>query len=51
MYVKINVVYVQCTVYDVRIAYICAFRNKPFIYLEIVCLPSQDQRILCALVK
>ena len=45
MYVKINVLYVQCTVYTVHIAYICALRNKPFY------LPSQDQRILRALVK
>ena len=45
MCVKINVLYVQCTVYTVHIAYICALRNKPFY------LPSQDQRILRALVK
>ena len=40
-----------CAMYSVHIAYICAFRNTPFIYLEIVYLPSQDQRILRALVK
>ena len=40
-----------CAMYSVHIAYICAFRNSPFIYLEIVYLPSQDQRILRALVK
>ena len=51
MRVKINVLYVQCIVYTVNIAYICALRNKPFIGLEIVYLPSQDQRILRALVK
>ena len=45
MYVKIDVLYVQCTVHTVHIAYICALRNKPFY------LPSQDQRILRALVK
>ena len=37
--------------YSVHIAYIWAFRNTPFIYLEIVYLPLQDQRILRALVK
>ena len=37
--------------YTVHIAYICALRNRPFIYIEIVYLPSQDQRILRALVK
>ena len=51
MCVKINVLYVQCIVYTVNIAYICALLNKPFIDLEIVYLPSQDQRILRALVK
>ena len=51
MCVKINVLYVQRTVYKLHNAYICAFRNKPFIYLEIMYLPSQDQRILRALVK
>ena len=52
MCVKINVLYVQCTMYILHNAYyICAFRNKPFIYLEIMYLPSLDQRILRALVK
>ena len=53
MCVKINVLYMQCTVYSVHIAYIAQrayilymrLRNTPFY------LPSQDQRILCALVK
>ena len=45
MCVKINVLYVQCTVYTVHIAYICALCNTPLY------LPSQDQRILRALVK
>ena len=45
MRVKINVLHVQCTVYTVHIAYICALRSKPFY------LPSQDQRILRTLVK
>ena len=45
MCVKINALYAQCTVYTVHIAYICALRNKPLY------LPSQDQRILRALVK
>ena len=40
-----------CAMYSVHIAYICAFRNTPFIYLEIVYLPSQDQHTLRALVK
>ena len=58
MCVKINVLYVQCTLYTVQctmhILHIyaqCAFRNKLFIYLKIVYLTSQDQRILRALVK
>ena len=47
MCVKINVLYVQCTVYTVHIAYnICIF-----IYLEIAYLHSQDYRILRAFVK
>ena len=45
MCVKINVLYVQCAMYSVHIAYIYALRSKPFQ------LPSQDQRILRALVK
>ena len=51
MCVKINVLYVQCTVYILHIQrtahiyYIYALRNTPFY------LPSQDQRILRALVK
>ena len=45
MCVKINALYVQCAVYTVHIAYICALRDTPFY------LPSQDQRILHALVK
>ena len=42
-----------CAMYSVHcnIAHICALRNTPFIYLEIVHLPSQDQHILRALVK
>ena len=45
MCVKINALYAQCTVYTVHIAYICALRNTPLY------LPSQEQRILRALVK
>ena len=51
MCVKINVLYVQCTVYilyrqrTAHIYYICALRNTPFY------LPSHDQRILRALVE
>ena len=43
MCVKINVLYVQCTVYILHL--------YAHIYLEIVYLPSQDQRTLRALVK
>ena len=64
MCAKINVLYVQCTVYILhilyahsaiqriyRIFYIRAVRNKPFIFLVIVYLPSKDQRVMRALVK
>ena len=34
-----------CAMYSAHIAYICTLRSKPFY------LPSQDQRILRALVK
>ena len=53
MCVKINVLYVHCAIYSIHIAYICVLRNKPCscIYLEIVYLPSKDQRILRALLK
>ena len=42
---------VHCTAYDVQCTYCIYMRIAPFIYLEIVYLPSQDQRILHALVK
>ena len=51
MCVKINVLYVHCTVYISHILYIRSFRNKPFIFLVIVYLPSKDQRVMRALVK
>ena len=48
MCVKINVLYVHCTVYISHILYIRALRNKPFIFLVIV---SKDQRVMRELVK
>ena len=45
MYVKTNVLYVHCTAYISHILYIRALRNKPFIFLVIVYLPSKDQRV------
>ena len=36
-----------CTLYSVHIA----LRNKPFIFLVIVYLPSKDQRVMRELVK
>ena len=51
MCVKINVLYVHCTAYISHILNIRALRNKPFIFLVIVYLPSKDQRVMRALVK
>ena len=51
MCVKINVLYVHCTAYISQILYIRALRNKPFIFLVIVYLPSKDQRVMRTLVK
>ena len=51
MCVKINVLYVHCTAYISHNLYIRALRNKPFIFLVIVYLPSKDQRVMRALVK
>ena len=42
MCVKINVLYVHCTAYISHILYIRVLRNKPFIFLVIVYLPSKD---------
>ena len=51
MCVKINVLYTYIVQRTYRIFYTRAVRNKPFIFLVIVYLPSKDQRVMRALVK
>ena len=45
MCVKINVMYAQCTVYTVHIAYICALRNTQYALLFTLAGPTDFSRI------